>query len=648
MYYARKYGTHKDVHKGIRSRLLMEIMDSVRSMDNTLQAGITCLQSHIRTLPTLPGVYRMLDARGAVLYVGKAKNLRNRVRSYTQTPRLTSRLVQMVSRVRTLEYTVTRSEAEALLLEANLIKSLKPRYNILLRDDKSFPYLLITGDHEFPQIRKHRGAHKAKGTYFGPFASVSALNQTLTLLQKAFLLRPCSDHVFAHRTRPCLQYQIKRCSAPCVRHIDAQDYQQLVHQATAFLRGKSRSIQESLTQTMQALSAQERYEEAAVLRDRIRALTQVQSEQGLHIDNLQDADAFALVQQGGHSCVQLMTFRGGQHYGVRHFFPKHAAETAPSAILAAFLGQYYQRHEPPALLLVNHMPEDKDWLEDALSLRLSRQVCIACPQRGKKRALMEQIAANATIALQHKLRTRSHHQRMREDMVALFDLPKVPERIEIYDNSHIRGSHAVGAMVVSTPEGLDSSAYRVFTIKRVDITPGDDYGMLREVLTRRLKRMQQEPDAPRPDLLLIDGGAGQLSVTQEVLVTLGVSEVPYVAIAKGPERNAGRETFHLPDRAPFTLPPHTPVLHYLQQLRDEAHRFAISSYRKKHHRSLKRSALDAIPGVGPGRKKALFLHFGSAEGVTGASIDDLCQVPGIHRALAQQIYDHLHGTVEGA
>lgn len=618
------------------------------SSDDSPLTGAAYIREFASRLSGSPGVYRMLDAAGKVLYVGKAKNLKKRVTTYGSKGALPTRILKMISETASMEVIATRSEAEALLLEASLIKQLAPVYNILLKDDKSYPYILMTGDHAFPQITKHRGAQKRKGHYFGPFASVGAVNQTLAILQRAFLLRPCPDTVFSHRSRPCLQYQIKRCSAPCVGRIDEADYAALVKEAEAFLAGKSREVQEELTAQMLAHSERHEYEQAAQCRDRIRALTQVQQEQGLSAQGIVDADVVALHREGGGCCVQLFFFRGGQNFGNRAFYPSVSAEQGDGEVLESFLGQFYEQHPPPSEVLLSTATENMDVFSEALTLKVGRKVIVSAPQRGARRKLAEQAETNARHALGMHLAERRSEEKHLAALAECFDLPEPPRRIEIYDNSHIMGTHAVGAMVVATPDGFDKKSYRRFTIRGTELTPGDDYAMLREVLTRRLSRAQKEDPGREggnwPDLLLIDGGKGQMSVAVEVLEELGLSDLPLVCIAKGVDRNAGREEFFQPGRESFRLPEHDPLLHYLEKLRDEAHRFAISSHRIKRANALQTSTLDGIPNVGAGRKKALLHHFGSAKAVETATLEELQKTPGISRKVAESIYDYFRAS----
>ncbi|HUJ96708.1 MAG TPA: excinuclease ABC subunit UvrC [Stellaceae bacterium] len=624
-------------------------------------------------MPPGPGVYRMLDRKGDALYVGKARSLRNRVANYTHPAALSNRLRRMVAETRAMEVVVTHTEVEALLLENNLIKRLMPRYNVLLRDDKSFPYIRLTG-HDFPQIIKHRGAKSAPGDYFGPFASAGAVARTIIALQRAFLLRSCSDSIFSTRTRPCLLYQIKRCSAPCVGRIDKPGYDRLVEEARAFLTGRSKEVQERLALRMQELADRLDFESAAFVRDRIRALTQVQGRQDISLEGIEDADVIAAHQAGGHTCIQVFFFRAAQNWGNRAYFPSHDRQMPIDEVLAAFLGQFYENKPPPKLVLLSHAPADAALIEEALTAQAGGKVELTVPQRGDKRKLVEHALLNAREALGRRLAESETQLKLLAGLAETFGLDVLPHRIEVYDNSHIQGSHAVGAMIVAGPEGFIKNAYRKFTIRGDGgaaqpaedglaaaieasaepapraaaslLTPGDDYGMMREVLSRRFARaLKEDPTRERgtwPDLLLIDGGAGQLTAAQQVLADLGIDDVPLVAIAKGPDRNAGRERFFRPGREPFSLDPRDPVLYYLQRLRDEAHRFAIGTHRARRTKAIGSSPLDEIPGIGARRKKALLHHFGSARGVARAGLADLERVEGISKAVAQRIYDHFH------
>ena len=620
---------------------------------SNLETGVATLKTALRTLPSQPGVYRMLDRRGDALYVGKAKNLRKRVTSYTHASRLSNRLQRMVAETRRLEIITTHTEVEALLLESNLIKRLKPRYNVLLRDDKSFPYILLTGETDWPRVMKYRGNRNKPGEYFGPFASAGAVNRTLVALQRVFLLRSCSDSIFNSRTRPCLLYQIKRCSAPCVDRISRDAYRDLVDEARDFLNGRSAVIQQRLAQQMEAASADLRFEEAAALRDRIRALTQVQARQDINLPSLPDADIVAIHQAGGRSCIEVFFFRAGRNYGNRAFFPRHDTQEDAATVLGAFLGQFYDNKPVPSLVLLSTDIPDRPLLRQALTQAAGRAVAIEVPKRGPKRALIDHARANAEEALARHLAESSTQMKLLEGVAETFALDGPPERIEVYDNSHIGGSHAVGAMIVAGPEGFRKNAYRKFNIRTASreadpetITPGDDYGMMREVFRRRFARaLDEDPDRSGgswPDLVLIDGGAGQLSAALTVLADLGIEDLPIAAIAKGPDRDAGRETFFMPDRRPFTLPPRDPVLYYLQRLRDESHRFAIGSHRTRRSKAIGTSILDQVAGIGAKRKKALLHHFGSAKEVAQAGLVDLEAVQGISKTVAKKIYDHFH------
>ncbi|NBX03169.1 MAG: excinuclease ABC subunit UvrC [Alphaproteobacteria bacterium] len=617
------------------------------SSGESLARGRSVIEKYLATLPGSAGVYRMLGSDGNVLYVGKAKNLKNRVASYLQVEAMNTRLQRMVSQTVAMEVVTTRSEAEALLLEANLIKKYSPRYNVLLRDDKSFPYIFFSGDHEFSRIEKHRGAKTKKGKYFGPFVSAGAVNETITLLQKAFLLRPCSDNIFKNRTRPCLQYQIKRCSAPCVGKIGKEEYAKLASQAMDFLSGKSTQIQEELIAQMQELSSKMLYEKARAVRDRIRAIASVQQQHGLSVSGLGDADVIALARGAGDSCcIQMFSFRGGRNYGTKTWFPTGTAAYSDGEVLRNFIGQFYQSQPAPALILVSSLIEEAALIEEALRLHSDYKIEIVTPLRGDKRDIIELAQKNAREALARDAAMHQTQRAVLEGVQKLFGLDDLPKRIEVYDNSHISGTNAVGAMIVAGPEGFIKSAYRQFDIKREETAPGDDYAMMREVLTRRFKRMQEaanEKDAVRPDLVLIDGGAGQLSIATQVFEELGVQGVAYVGIAKGPDRNAGREQFFIPGREPFQLPMDDAVLHYLQRLRDEAHRFAIGAHRGKRSKSMQTSELDSIPLIGPTRKKALLMHFGSAKAVAAASMEEIAKVEGISHSTAKVIYEFFHG-----
>ncbi|MFL6720239.1 MAG: excinuclease ABC subunit UvrC, partial [Sphingomonas sp.] len=612
-----------------------------------LEAGIAAIREVLKTLPSRPGVYRMHDARGDVLYVGKARVLKNRVTNYTQVAKLPKRLQRMVAQTRSMTIVTTRTEAEALLLEAQLIKRFRPPYNVLLRDDKSFPFIKLREDHEFPRIQKHRGARRVKKAhYYGPFASAGSVTRTLNALQKLFLLRSCSDSYFENRTRPCLLYQIRRCSAPCVGRIGEPAYAELVEEAKQFLAGKSTGVQSRLSKLMAEAAERQDFELAAVYRDRLRALTYIQGSQTVHAEGLGDADVFALACKAGTMSIQAFFIRGGQNWGHRAFFPAHTNDVPEAEVLASFLVQFYEDMPPPRRILVDRDPTDRELLEEALCERSGHAVSIEIPKRGARRRLVDQAARNAEEALDRHMAETTTQGKILRELADTFDLPDVPKRIEVYDNSHIMGTNATGAMIVAGPEGFRKNSYRKFNIKRPETQPGDDFAMMREVLERRFARLEKEdPDRTGgewPDLLLIDGGRGQLSAVCEVLEDAGVHDVPVVAVSKGPDRNAGRETFHLPGGRELTLPPNSALLFYLQRLRDEAHRFAIGTHRAKRAKSLTTSTLDEVPGIGPNRKRALLMHFGTARAVKGAALEDLEKAPGISKAMARQLYDYFH------
>jgi excinuclease ABC subunit C len=612
--------------------------------------GPARIQAYLKTLPDAPGVYRMLDAKGNVLYVGKAKSLRKRVASYVKSGGHIDRIARMIADTAEMLFVTTASETEALLLESNLIKRLKPRYNVSFRDDKSFPNILLREDHAFPQILKHRGAKSVKGIYFGPFASAGAVNRTLSALQRAFLLRSCSDSVFESRTRPCLLFQIKRCSAPCTARIMPEEYRKLVDEAEAFLTGKSRTVQARLVEEMNLASETLDFERAARLRDRLRAMSHIQSHQGINPTTFSDADVFAAHAQGGHICVQVFFFRGGQNWGNKPYFPRADRDLSTAEVLESFIGQFYDERTAPALLLTSETMPQKELLAAALSLKAGRKVELLVPQRGEKHAILEMALQNAREQLARRLAENSAQRELLEGVAEIFGLEPAPRRIEVYDNSHIQGASAVGAMIVAGPDGFEKGEYRKFNIKSADVAPGDDYGMMREVLSRRFARLVREAEdakAKWPDLVLIDGGPGQLAVAQSVLEDLGVEDVILVGVAKGPDREAGREHFYLKNREPFRLDPKSPVLYYLQRLRDEAHRFAIGSHRKKRAKALGANPLDEITGVGASRKRALLQHFGSARAVAGASLADLEAVAGVSAALARRIFDFFHPGAAG-
>jgi excinuclease ABC subunit C len=608
--------------------------------------GAALIRDEVRRLPDAPGVYRMFGEGGEALYVGKARSLKKRVIQYAQGRFHTNRIALMVDLTRSMEFTSTQTEADALLLEINLIKQLKPRFNVLLRDDKSFPEIVIRREHPAAQLRKHRGAHTIKGDYFGPFASAWAVSRTLNTLQKAFLLRSCSDSVFESRTRPCMLHQIKRCSAPCVELISQGDYDALVDEAEAFLRGKSRAVIARMSADMEAAAEALEFERAARLRDRIRALASVAQETHVNAESVDEADVFALYAEGGQACVQVFFFRAGQNWGNRAYFPRVDKSDSDAEIMSAFLGQFYEDKPIPRLILSNIEPLEGELLREAFSLKARHKVEIAVPRRGEKRELVEHALTNAREALGRKLAEGSAQTKLLAAVCETFGLEASPERIEVYDNSHIMGTNAVGGMIVAGPEGFQKNQYRKFNIRSTDLTPGDDYGMMREVLRRRFARLAKEEEAgeapPRPDLLLMDGGAGQLAAAQEVMADLGVDDIAVVGVAKGPDRDAGLERFFLPGKPPFMLEPKSPVLYYLQRLRDEAHRFAIGAHRTRRAAEMKKNPLDEIDGVGPGRKKALLHAFGSARGVSRASVEDLVKVDGVSEPLAQRIHAFFH------
>jgi excinuclease ABC subunit C len=612
-----------------------------------LEAGVAAIREVVKTLPRRPGVYRMQDARGDVLYVGKARVLKNRVTNYTQVSKLPKRLQRMVSQTRSMTIVTTRTEAEALLLEAQLIKRFRPAYNVLLRDDKSFPFILLREDHAFPRIQKHRGARRIKGQYYGPFASAGSVTRTLNALQKLFLLRSCSDSYFENRSRPCLLFQIKRCSAPCVGRIEQADYDELVDDAKAFLAGRSTNVQARLSKLMAKAADNQDFELAAVYRDRLRALTEIQGSQTVHSEGLGDADVFALACKAGTVSIQAFFIRGGQNWGHRAFFPAHTNDIPEAEVLSSFLVQFYEDMPPPKRILVDRELADRALLEEALCERSGHKVAIELPQRGSRRRLLDQARRNAEEALDRRLAETTTQGKILRELADTFELADVPKRIEVYDNSHIMGTNATGAMIVAGPEGFRKNSYRKFNIKRPETQPGDDFAMMREVLERRFARLEKEdPDrsgAEWPDLLLIDGGKGQLSAVCEVLEDAGVHDVPVVGVAKGPHHGReGREVFHLPGGREITLPPNSALLFYLQRLRDEAHRFAIGTHRAKRAKSLTTSTLDDVPGIGPNRKRALLMHFGTARAVKGAALEDLEKAPGISRTMARQLYDYFH------
>lgn len=605
-------------------------------------AGAALIKDEVRRLPDAPGVYRMMGDGGEVLYVGKARSLKKRVTQYAQGRFHTQRIALMVDLTRSMEFVTTRTETDALLLEINLIKQLKPRFNVLLRDDKSFPEIVIRRDHAAPQLRKHRGAHTIKGDYFGPFASAWAVNRTLNTLQKAFLLRSCSDSVYETRTRPCMLHQIKRCAAPCTGLIGLDDYAKLVEESENFLRGKSRAVIARMSKEMQEASDDMEFERAARLRDRIRALASIAQEQQINPETLEEADVFALHAEGGQACVQVFFFRAGQNWGNRAYFPRIDKSDEDPDVMAAFLGQFYDDKPIPRLILTNIEPSECDLLTEAFGIKAGRKVEIARPKRGEKAQLVEHALTNAREALGRKMAESSAQSKLLAGVCEAFGLEAQPERIEVYDNAHIMGTNAVGGMIVAGGDGFQKGQYRKFNIKGTDLTPGDDYGMMREVMRRRFSRLVKEEEAgenpPRPDLVLVDGGAGQLAAVLEVMADLGVDDIQVVGVAKGPDRDAGLERFFIEGREPFMLEPKSPVLYYLQRLRDEAHRFANGSHQTRRKMEIKKNPLDEIEGVGPGRKRALLHAFGSARGVSRASADDLAKVDGVSEALAERIF----------
>ena len=663
-------GTNKDIDPA--SELREEDEDSSLpelevdgATAGTLASGRAAIASFAKLAPSASGVYRMIDAQGDVLYVGKAKNIRKRVTAYARPTGHDSRISRMIAATVSLEFVSTKTETEALLLEANLIKRLRPRFNVLLRDDKSFPYILITSDHWAPQILKHRGARARPGHYYGPFASAGAVNRTINALERAFLLRSCSDSYFEARTRPCLLFQIKRCSAPCTREIDFAGYCELVKEANEFLSGRSQSVQKEMAREMDKASATLDYERAAIYRDRLSALSAIQSHQGINPRSTDEADVFAVHQAGGYSCVEVFFFRTGQNWGNRAYFPKADRSIGPAEVLGAFLAQFYDDKPSPRLILVSHDFDERALLAEALTTKSGRKVEVSAPQRGERKELVQHALANAREALARKLADTSSQQKLLGALKETFSLPRPPGRIEVYDNSHIGGTNAVGAMVVAGPDGFRKNQYRKFNIRSSDLTPGDDYGMMREVLERRFKRLLEEnprvvannvrdlitggaEDQPWPDLLLIDGGLGQLNAAQDTLTALGIVDVAVVAIAKGPDRDAGRETFFMAGRAPFKLPPRDPLLYFIERLRDEAHRFAVGSHRTRRKKDIREAGLQEIPGVGPTRKRALLRHFGTVKAIERASLPDLVQVPGISAETARKIYEFFHeSAVDG-
>ncbi|OEO29562.1 excinuclease ABC subunit C [Devosia insulae DS-56] len=617
-------------------------------------SGAEVIKTFVKTLPPSPGVYRMFDEAGEVVYVGKARNLKARVTNYTRPEGLDIRIRRMIEATRNMEFVRTETEAEALLLEANLIKRLKPRFNVLLRDDKSFPYILIATEHEAAELKKHRGSRRIKGHYFGPFASALAVKRTITALQRAFLLRTCSDSFYKARTRPCMLHQIKRCSAPCTGEISMIDYNQLVEEARQFLSGKSKSVQDHLAADMNVAAENLDFERAALLRDRLSALALVQSQGDVASKSVEEADVFAIGHEAGQFCVQVFFFRAYQNWGNHAFRPRADASLSDAEVLEAFIGQFYEDRTPPKQILLSHELSEKELMEEALSARAGSKVSIQTPQRGEKKDLVQHALNNAREALGRQLAEGATQKTLLEGVATLFGLDEPPRRIEVYDNSHISGTNAVGAMIVAGEEGLNKKYYRTFNIRSTDITPGDDFGMMREVLTRRFTRLanESEPEAEDentgmpdwPDVVFIDGGAGQLNAVRQVIAELNLQkEVTFIGIAKGEERDAGREKFFMEGRDAFMLPHRDPVLYYVQRLRDEAHRFAIGTHRAKRKKDVIRNPLDEIEGIGPTRKRALLQRFGSAKAVGRAALADLAEVPGVSTQLAQQIYDHFNG-----
>ncbi|OJX27674.1 MAG: excinuclease ABC subunit C [Devosia sp. 66-14] len=617
--------------------------------------GAEVIRTFVKTLPTSPGVYRMFDEAGEVVYVGKARNLKARVTNYTRPEGLDIRIRRMIEATRNMEFVRTETEAEALLLEANLIKRLKPRFNVLLRDDKSFPYILIATEHEAAELKKHRGSRRIKGHYFGPFASALAVKRTITALQRAFLLRTCSDSFYKARTRPCMLHQIKRCSAPCTGEISMPDYNELVEEARQFLSGKSKSVQDHLAADMNVAAENLDFERAALLRDRLSALALVQSQGDVASKSVEEADVFAIGHEAGQFCVQVFFFRAYQNWGNHAFRPRADASLSDAEVLEAFISQFYEDRTPPRQILLSHELSEKDLMEEALSARAGSKVSIQTPQRGEKKDLVQHALNNAREALGRQLAEGATQKTLLEGVATLFGLDEPPRRIEVYDNSHISGTNAVGAMIVAGEEGLNKKYYRTFNIRSTDITPGDDFGMMREVLTRRFTRLanESEPEAEDentgmpdwPDVVFIDGGAGQLNAVREVIAGLNLQkEVIFIGIAKGEERDAGREKFFMEGREAFMLPHRDPVLYYVQRLRDEAHRFAIGTHRAKRKKDVIKNPLDEIEGIGPTRKRALLQRFGSAKAVGRAALADLASVPGVSTQLAQQIYDHFNGS----
>ncbi|MBI2707444.1 MAG: excinuclease ABC subunit UvrC [Proteobacteria bacterium] len=614
---------------------------------SSLEKGVLTIKHYVKALPLSPGVYRMINGRDEVLYVGKAKNLKKRVVSYTQPDRLPIRLQRMVAETIRMEFVTTHTEVEALLLEVNLIKKLMPRYNILMRDSKSFAFIHITGNHPYPLLTKHRGAQNNPGDYYGPFASTEAVNSTLTTLHRAFLLRSCPDTVFSSRKRPCLQYQIKRCSAPCVGYISQEEYEKLVQETRDFLAGKTSQVQKKLAGLMERESQARAYEKAAIYRDRIRALTTIQARQIINTKSVSDADVFAIYAAEGKTCVQLFLFRHGSNYGTYAAFPSHGDDVSPEDVLEAYVAQFYQDAPPPKEILLNLSLPNMKLMEEALSQRAGKRVHLFVPKIGEKAQLVQHAFGNARESLERHKAEKASQESLLRAFAEVFELPTVPQRIEVYDNSHIQGSLGVGAMVVAGSEGFLKKAYRKFNVRASDCTPGDDYGMLREVLTRRFSKAlahDKDDTTQWPDVVLIDGGKGQLSTAEATFADLGISDIQLIAIAKGPDRNAGRENFYMPGKEAFQLPPTHKLLYFLQRLRDEAHRYAIGAHRTRRIKAISTSRLDNIPGVGAARKRALLQHFGSAKAIEGIGLKDLEGVDGISKNLAKKIYDYFHGN----
>ena len=640
------------------SRLPDQIDDDIDlASEGTLAIGRAAIERAVKLAPTLPGVYRMLNAAGDVLYVGKAKSVKKRLASYARPAGHPARIARMIATTVNVEIVSTSTETEALLLEANLIKQLRPRFNVLLRDDKSFPYILISGDHWAPQILKHRGAQTRTGRYYGPFASVGAVNRTITALQRAFLVRSCTDAFFESRTRPCLLYQIKRCAGPCTQEIDFPGYTELVREANEFLSGRSRLVKEELAVEMEKASGDLEFERAALYRDRLAALSAIQSQQGINPRTVEEADVFAIYQEGGYSCVEVFFFRTGQNWGNRAYFPRADKAMPPEEVLGSFLTQFYDDKPPPKLILLSHAIEDEALLAEALCVKSGHKVEVSTPQRGEKKELVVHALTNAREALGRKLADTATQNRLLQGLATTLGLPHVPRRIEVYDNSHIQGTNAVGAMIVAGPDGFLKNQYRKFNIKSEGLTPGDDYAMMREVLERRFKRLLSEAPAggigalftkdddtvPQwPDLVIIDGGQGQLNAVREIFAELKLTDVSLIAVAKGPDRDAGRETLFMPDRKPLKLEPRDPVLYFIQRMRDEAHRFVIGSHRKLRKKDIREAGLQEIPGIGPSRKRALLHHFGTLKEIERASIADLGKVPGVSAESARKIFEFFH------